>query len=57
VVAVDAAFAGARARRATTELSTAELTRLMSVIRTLHSAASVLSEIPAADEPPDTQRV
>jgi uncharacterized membrane protein YccC len=56
VVAVDAAFAGARARRATTEFSTAELTRLMSVIRTLHGAASVLSEIPAADEPPETQR-
>ncbi len=57
VVAVDTAFAGARARRATTGFSTAELTRLMSVIRILHDAASVLSGLRAADRAPEPEPI
>lgn len=43
--AVDAAFARARARRATAEFSTDELTRLLSVIQCLHAASSALSDL------------
>lgn len=44
---VDAAFAGARERRATVDFSTEELARLLSIIRSLHSAASALSRLAA----------
>jgi hypothetical protein len=47
--AVDAAFSVARERRATAELSTEELARLLSVIRALHGAASVLSRFEAEE--------
>lgn len=57
VVAVDTSFAGARARRATTGFSTAELTRLMSVIRVLHDAASVLSGLRVADTEPEAELI
>jgi uncharacterized membrane protein YgaE (UPF0421/DUF939 family) len=43
--AVDVAFAAVRARRATTEFSTDELTRLLSVIQCLHAASSALSDL------------
>ena len=42
--ALDAAFSVARARRATVSYLTDELARLLSVIRSLHSAAAALSE-------------
>jgi len=45
--ALDGAFAAARERRATAALSTAELARLLSVIRILHDVASVLSRFEA----------
>jgi uncharacterized membrane protein YccC len=42
LAALDTAFAAARERRATAEFSTAEVARLLSVIRVLHDLASVL---------------
>ncbi len=43
--AVDAAFAGARERRATAGLSTDELMRLLSVLRFLHASGSALRRL------------
>jgi uncharacterized membrane protein YgaE (UPF0421/DUF939 family) len=45
VSTVDAAFADVRARRATVGYSTGELTRLLSVIQSLHAAASALTDL------------
>jgi uncharacterized membrane protein YgaE (UPF0421/DUF939 family) len=45
---LDAAFAGARARRATATYPTEELMRLLSVMRLLHAAASSLTRLEPA---------
>jgi hypothetical protein len=55
--AVDAAFSVARERRATAELSTEELARLLSVIRALHGATLVLSRFGAEEVQLETDRI
>jgi uncharacterized membrane protein YccC len=48
--ALDAAFAGARARRATTTYASDELMRLLSVMRLLHAAAAELAHFELASD-------
>jgi hypothetical protein len=50
LLAVDGAFARARARRATVEFSTEEVARLLSTIRALHHATSALCRFEGADQ-------